>query len=386
MDEFKAILRDPGVMVLFLLAPIAYPILYSMIYKNEVVHNVPIAVVDMSGSEWSRKYIRNIDATSDVAVTHRCISMEEADELYKHRKVHGILLIPSKFQHDIYNNKQTTVVAYIDMSSFLYYRALVSATSYVSNALGIEIQVGRLMAQDGMTYRQAITTAAPFTYSSKILYNPKSGYASFLLPAVLIIIIYQTLILGIGMRTGTEYERAPLIDLNRINRHRQSIFGLLAGKSLCYLLLYGILIFHVVELVPHWFKLPQMGDMSTVLLFMLPFLLSTIFFALAIATFLHKRENAMVLFLFSSVPLLFLSGVLWPIDAVPGFWKLIGWFLPSTHGIQGYVKINTMGAPLELVWKEYLNLWLLTGIYFIVAYIARIMQLHRLQAQLNLAD
>ena len=97
INEYRAILKDPGVLVLFLLAPLAYPILYSTIYKNEVVHDVPIAVVDQSASQMSRKYIRNIDATADVAVTHRCISMDDAIELYKHLKVHGIFLIPDSF-------------------------------------------------------------------------------------------------------------------------------------------------------------------------------------------------------------------------------------------------------------------------------------------------
>lgn len=382
MGEFRAIFKDPGVLVLFLLAPLAYPILYSSIYKNEVIHDVPIAVVDQSASASSRKYIRNIDATPDVEVKYRCTSMDEAINLYHHRKAHGILIIPSDFETNIINNKQTTVSAYTDMSSFLYYRALMSATSYVSNGMGGAIQVGRLMAADGLTYRQAVVTAAPFTYSNNTLYNPQSGYASFLLPAVLIIIIYQTLVLGIGMRAGTDYERNPNVYLNEINGYRQSVFAYITGKSLCYLSLYGILTFYIVELVPTWFQLPHIGRISTILLFMLPFLLATIFFGLTIASFFKNRETSMVVLLFSSVPILFLSGVSWPIDAVPAFWRAIGWFLPTTSGIQGYVKINTMGAPLNAVWAEYLNLWILTGIYFITAYSARIIQLRKLKAKL----
>lgn len=383
VNEFRAIFKDPGVMVLFLLAPLAYPILYSSIYKNEVIRDVPIAVVDQSTSALSRQYIRNIDATPDVAVAYHATSMDEAIALYHQRKVHGILVVPNTFQHDIYTNKQTTVAAHTDMSSFLYYRALVTAMSYVSNAMGTKIQVERLMA-NGASYEQAMVAAVPFTYANNTLYNPQGGYASFLLPAVLILIIYQTLLMGIGMRAGTDYEHNPSVFLNEINGHRQSVFGSITGKSLSYLTLYGVLTIYITTVVPHWFTLPQVGSVVTILLFMLPFLLATIFFALTVSAFLYKRENSMALFLFASVPLLFLSGVSWPMDAVPPFWRAVGWFLPSTHGIQGYVKVNTMGAPLHAVWAEYLSLWLLTGIYFITAYAARIYQLRKVKKRLSM--
>ncbi len=105
-----------------------------------------------------------------------------------------------------------------------------TATSYVSTGMGAEIQVGRLMGQEGLTYEQAVVTAAPFTYSNKALYNPQGGYASFLLPAVLMIIIYQTLLLGIGMRAERTTSETQL-HLNRINGHRQSVFGMLTVKA-----------------------------------------------------------------------------------------------------------------------------------------------------------
>ena len=78
------------------------------------------------------------------------------------------------------------------------------------------------------------------------------------------------------------------------------------------------------------------------------------------------REKTIILFAFMSVPLLFVSGISWPGSGIPVFWKLVSYLFPSTFGINGYVRINTMGANLNQVATEYHVLWLQTGIYFII--------------------
>ena len=85
----------------------------------------------------------------------------------------------------------------------------------------------------------------------------------------------------------------------------------------------------------------------------------------------------MLLFVFTSVPLLFLSVISWPSAAMPDFWRYISYIFPSTFGINGYVRINSMGATLNEVAFEYRALWLQAGIYFIttcIVYRWQIMQ------------
>ena len=78
-----------------------------------------------------------------------------------------------------------------------------------------------------------------------------------------------------------------------------------------------------------------------------------------------NRETCMLLFVFTSVPLLFLSGISWPGAAMPAFWKYFSYIFPSTFGINGYVRINSMGATPNEVSFEYQALWIQTGFYFI---------------------
>lgn len=64
---------------------------------------------------------------------------------------------------------------------------------------------------------------------------------------------------------------------------------------------------------------------------------------------IRNRETCMLIFVFTSVPLLFISGISWPGAAIPPFWKYVSYIFPSTFGINGFVKINNMGATLSEV-------------------------------------
>ena len=80
---------------------------------------------------------------------------------------------------------------------------------------------------------------------------------------------------------------------------------------------------------------------------------------------IRNRETCMLIFVFTSVPLLFISGISWPGAAIPPFWKYVSYIFPSTFGINGFVKINNMGATLSEVAFEYKALWIQAGVYFL---------------------
>ena len=95
------------------------------------------------------------------------------------------------------------------------------------------------------------------------------------------------------------------------------------------------------------------------------YLAACIFFAMTASIAIRNRETCMLIFVFTSVPLLFISGISWPGAAIPPFWKYVSYIFPSTFGINGFVKINNMGATLSEVAFEYKALWLQAGIYFL---------------------
>lgn len=360
--ELKATIKDQGVLIFFLLVPLAYPLIYAFIYTNEVVREVPTAVVDANNSSQSRKYIRMVDGSPDVHIQSYCADMEEARLLLKDQKVYGIIYIPESFSQDLAEGKQAHVSIYCDMSGMLYYKAILLANTETSLKMNKEIQVKRL---GNTTERQDEISTTPIEYESVSLFNPQDGFASFLIPAVLILIIQQTLLLGIGLSAGTARETNRFRDLVPISRQYRGTLRIVLGKSLAYLMIYAVMSAYILCLVPKLFSLVQIAQPATLFWFTLPYLLACIFFAMTCSIFIHHRESCMLIFVFTSVPLLFISGISWPGAAIPKFWEIFSWIFPSTFGINGYVRINSMGATLHDVLPLIRGLWIQTVVYFI---------------------
>ena len=363
-DELKNVFKDSGVMIFFFLVPFIYPLLYAFIYNNEVVHNAKMVVVDQSDSYLSREYIRKVDATADVKVVAVCSDMEEAKRMMDAKEAYGILYFPSEFSKNIHKGKQATVSLYCDMSALLFYKAFLLATTEVSLEIGKEL---RAQNNPSSTIEEEKITINPITYESVALFNSQNGFASFLVPAILILVIQQTLILGIGMLGGTAREKNRFHSLVPVSRHFNGTLRIVFGKSLTYILLYIVVCIWALGVVPKLFSLPQVGEPWTVMLFVLPYLFASIFLSMTLSGFMTSRESPMLVFVFTSVILLFISGVSWPKEAIPPFWKAVGYLFPSTPGIQGFIRINTAGASLNEVAHEYRTLWIQAGIYFITA-------------------
>lgn len=316
-EELRNIFRDSGVLIFFILVPLAYPLLYSFIYTNEVVREVPVAVVDADRSATSRDYLRRTDATADIRIAAYCANMEEARELLKHREVYGIIYIPSDFTSRLSRGEQSYVSLFSDMSGMLYYKAVLTSNTNVSLDMNARIKVARA---GNTTQEQDKVTEHPIAYEEVSLYNPQNGFAAFLIPAVLMLILQQTLLLGVGISAGTAREHNAFRNLLPVSRHYTGLLRIVLGKSWAYLLVYIPISVYVLGVVPRLFRLNQIGAPHDIALFALPYLLACIFFAMTVSVLVRHRETCIMLIVFSSIPLLFLSGVSWPGSALPAFW------------------------------------------------------------------
>lgn len=360
--EFKLTIHDQGVLIFFVLVPLFYPIIYTLIYNNEVVRDVPVAVVDNSHSLKSREFLRDVDGTPDIKIISYSSNLEDAKNVLRNEGGYGIIYIPEKFSKDIAEGKQAHVSIFCDMSGLLYYKSILSACTNVSLKMNNDIKILR---SENTTDRQDEITKYPIKYEYVSMFNPTTGFACFLIPAVLILIIQQTLLLGIGLSAGTAREHVRFKDLVPVNRHYNGTLRIVMGKALSYLMVYGIVSAYVLCVIPHIFRLDQISQISTLIEFIIPFLFACIFFAMTCSIFIRNREVCFLIFVFTSVPLLFISGISWPGTAIPPFWKVISYIFPSTFGINGFVRINSMGATLNEVEYEYQILWIQAGFYFI---------------------
>ena len=363
--ELKQVVKDEGVLIFFIVVPIAYPLLYSWIYNNETVHEVPVCVVDMSNTGLSREFVHKCDASPDIRVAYFAQDLDEGKSLVSRQLVKGVYFIPPDFETNILRMKQSIVSVYCDMSLMLTYKAIYQTSMMVSMEMGKQIQT----KMSGLyTSREEAISARPLDYADVPVFNPQGGYGSFILPAVLMLILQQTLVLGIGLSAGTAREENPLKALVPVGDKRyESSFAIVFGKAMVYFMIYAVMGAWLTAAVPRLFHFPQLATWQSLLTIMLPYVLACIFFGMVVSCLVKYRENVMLIMVFASVPMLFLTGVSWPQSNIPSWLQGVSWLFPSTFGARAYVRMNSMGATLYDVLTEYRILWIQAGAYFLLA-------------------
>lgn len=358
--ELRQVLRDEGVLLFCLVVPLVYPLLYSWIYNNETIHEVPVVVVDKSHSQQSRQFIRMCDASADVHVAYYAEDLDDAQSLVSRQVVKGIYYIPEDFATRLNRMEQGTISVYCDMALMLTYKAIYQTAMLVSLEMGGQIQT---KLSGNYTAREDLITVSPFDIEEVAMFNPQGGYGTAVLPAVLMLIIQQTLALGIGLAAGTARERNRYGDLIPIHPSYGGIGRVVSGKASCYLMVYAVMSTYLVMVVPRFFNFLHIAPWQNLLALMVPYVLACVFFAMTVSCLVRYRENVILLVVFVSLPLLFLTGVSWPQNSIPGYLQGVSWLFPSTFGVRAYLRLNSMGGVIGDVSFELRCLWIQVAAY-----------------------
>lgn len=374
MHEYKQIFKDEGTLLFVILVPLLYPVLYSWIYNNEVVKEVPVAVVDCSHSAMAREFVRHCDASSDVKVAYRCNSLEEAKDLVAHQKVYGVIYMPEDFGTRLGRMEQAHVSVYCNMGLMLTYKVIFQTCTAVAADLNSRIQIE---LSGAYTAREGEITASPINVRDVPMFNNTGGYGNFILPGVLVLVLQQVLLLGIGMAYGTSYEKHGFVRLKPMLERNFGLSRIMVGRTLGFLVLFVMLSAWVLLAIPRIFNFVHIMHRGEFLLFTVPYLLACIFFAITFSFIVRQRENVMLLVVFTSVTFLFMSGVSWPKSNIPEIWQWTGYLFPSTFGIQGFIKLNTMGCLFSDIWPEIKALWMQVIVYGALATLVTRWQVRR---------
>ena len=201
--------------------------------------------------------------------------------------------------------------------------------------------------------------------------DTQQGFASFIIPGIVILILQQSMLLGIVLLGGTRQERRRL--RGPLPWDSCSPSAQIFGRALCYVLIYLPLSIYILDFVPAFFNYPHHGNLLQYLLM----LLATAMLGQTLNIMASERESAFVIIVFTSVAFLFLSGLTWPRYAMNGLFMLLGDFVPATWGLEGFVRINSNGGELWQQSHAWTWLWLLTILYTATAYLTVRLQTRR---------
>lgn len=373
-QEFRTIGTSYAILLVLMGGIFLYGLLYNYMYAPNIVTDTPVAVVDNSHSSLSRQYIRWLDATPQAEIYAQAMNFIEAREWMKEGKVEGILYLPHDFDNRVFQGREAVFSLYATTDAFLYFEALQKASSKVMLAINDAYRPDAtvFLPPQGLL---AVALAKPVNVSGTALYNVTEGYGSYLIPAVMMIIIFQTLLMVIGMVTGDEYGKSPLpsgyVPATGFPADGHYLWGsairLVAGKSFVYCGLYAVFAFFLLGLLPHFFSIPNIGNGLYIVILLIPYLMATSFLGLAASRYFTDSEAPLLMIAFFSVGLIFLSGVSYPLELMPWYWQAAHYILPAAPGTLAFVKLNSMGASMADIRPEYITLWMQVVVYFCLA-------------------
>ncbi|WP_105903390.1 ABC transporter permease [Vibrio gangliei] len=362
--ELKAIFTNPALLLTVFGGVVLYSFLYPLPYSQQLPREQSIVVVNLDNSSKSRELERMVDATPQVKITEHAYSLEEAKALFNQGKVHGILLIPRHFSRDLLLGKSPTLAYAGDAAYFLVYGTVVEGLATAGGTLSAQAKVSR-MVMSGENLVLAAQQYAPIKLSMQPVFNPTNGYINYIVPAVFVLILHQTLLIAAGLLGGSINEQRS-VKRAGYWQHAQA-FDMWSARGIILLLIYIPLVMYYFGFSFEFYGINRLASMSNLFVLIIPFLLAVIALGMIMGELIPRKELATLIVVLSSLPLVFCAGFVWPTAELPMPLQWLAQLAPSTPAINGFLRLNQMGASLEQVLPYVWQLWLQVFVYGAVA-------------------
>ena len=352
---FSSIFSDSSIVSLFVLATVFYSFFYTAAYDAQVASNLSVAVVDLDHSAHSRQMIRVINSHQLIVLDEFPQDLLAAETLLNRGFVDGIVLIPAGYEKSLLSMRPATLSIYSNgayaIRNSTVLKSLVAVVQAEAERL---IKANLLKMGQGIAVEKTMKSLLPVNLIMRPLFNTRDGYGSYVVVGVGQLVVQQTLMFGIVALLG----RRHFVSLKER--------GDTTGKSMsCSYFCAAIVAFFLIGLANilyfngfvFWFQdYPRASNLLGMLVFSVFFILAVVLFSMFIASFFDRTYRALQILGASSAPIFFLSGLPWPQRDLPAILYWPSQLLPTTAGINGFIKLNQMEASLFDVSPELLGL------------------------------
>ncbi len=359
--ELRSILTNPVVVLTVFGGVVFYSFLYPLPYAQQTPREQPIAIVNLDGSQTSLKLERMVDATPQVKVVTRLYTIADAKQAFMNREITGFMVIPEHFYKDVMLGKSPTLAYAADASYFLVYGTVVEGLAQAAGTLGAQVKVSKMLI-DGVPLSMASHNYSAIKLNMKPTFNPTMGYIEYVVPAVFVLILQQTLIMAVGLQTGTQRH-------GRGYWSQAATGSLLLARTIIFVAIYYLLSAYYFGYSFERLNVNHIANACGLLTLLLPFLLGCCGLGLWLGYLLPRRELVTLVVLVSSMPLIFLAGFIWPVESIPAPLLWFADLSPSTWAIKGFLALNQMGATWQQVAPYWTALWALTAFWGGIAYL-----------------
>ena len=344
--EWKLFYTDPAAMLLLVVAGIIYAFYYPTPYMNQTVNRVPVAVVDMDHTVMSRQLIQMSESAQQIDVRYIFAGVREAEEAMAREDIYGFMVIPQDMEKTLRNGGSINVNVFTHGAYVMLHGNIGTAFTTCALTLGATTKVKRIALQNKVPAAKAMAMRDPTPLSIQTMYNNTGSYSNYVVPSVLVLILQQTLVIGICILGGARAHRKFRGKFQNSAVENETMPVRYFGRSFAYFIHYCSFILFYHFIVYNIFDFPRRGETLPMIAFAIVFLFSTINFGMVLSQVFIRRETSMQLFLYMSIPILFLANFSWPDYLVPAWMKGIAAIVPTTFAVPAWLSIEQRGADI----------------------------------------
>lgn len=323
----------------------------SLVYANRTVWDLPVAVVDQDHSTASRMLTRQLDATSKVA-TVAYDSLAQAEHDLALRKLFAVIIMPVDLEKKILAGQNIVIPVYGDATNRLANGQIQQDVLSAYQAILTQYNTDLLLSS-GFSERQASVVLSPIVGQTLDVFNPGISFAAIIFPGLLVMLLQHSLLIA-SVRVS--------IVLNSGPSGKPAIPAFLGGISA----LIPVWLFLSIVLFVLWpwiLGYRQTASIPEILLLTFPFLLAVLGLGKLVTECLRSVELIYLTLAFITTPVFYISGTIWPLQAMPAWVRGVSSMLPSTWATKAIAGVNQMGLPFKDVGSDILMLLILCLFY-----------------------
>jgi ABC-2 type transport system permease protein len=342
--EFLELRMNPRLFGIVIVAPVIQLTMLGYAATTDV-RNVPIVIADGDRSPRSRELISRFEGSPNFVIVATLTTVSEIEPFLEQGSAWLALSIPNGYAAQLRAGRPVTVQVVADgTDSNSTTVALGYATSLVSG------YVEDLAAAASLARPDARMRAPSIDARIRVWFNPQLESRHFMIPGVLALILLVVTANLASMAIVRERELGTLEQLNVTPLGR---WELIVGKLLPYGLIALVDVLLVVAVAVFWFEVPLRGSFALLFAMSLVYVLCTLALGLFISTISDNQQQAMMTAtFFFLVPMIYLSGFIFPIENMPQAIQPFTYLIPLRYFLVIVRGIFLKGIGLEVLWPQ----------------------------------
>lgn len=362
--EITVISKDRNIFTVIILVPVFYALMYGSLYWNKSEDKLPVAVVDMDRTEFSIGFIKALNNHQLVNVVLVTGDLSEAKLKMDRMEIQGIVYVPVDAGKSLESKKSITITSYLNTTRLLVSNDINKAVNEVAAYYANDKREIYLMST-GYNSKEAATLVEPVKADVRAMFNRMETYGDYLIPGILALILHQTLLLGLSENIARERQNNLISEYKNASGNN-SLVALL-GKTAFYFLAYfsySVLFFTLAFSI---FKINLAGSLVLLLVITSLLILSAIFLSILFSSFFNRKFVVIIVMAFTSYPLFFISGYVFPSYALPVPLQYLAKTFTISPYLKAYIRLTQFGAGFGNIQGEIIHICIITAVLFALA-------------------